>query len=105
MLGPLIDENSPAIMVAPRAINHQIARRKAFLAEHQTADQLPCGTPNGRPALSRYDRWAGYSPRDDESQVLRKHSPVPAIDLPSCSPALLSRRTHKNQDRLFGILP
>ena len=43
MIGPLVAQDGPAIVVAPYAIDQQVARRKAFLAETQSADERAGG--------------------------------------------------------------
>src|SRR5580658_2703938 len=39
MRWPLVAENGPAIVIAPDAVDHQVARRKAFFAEAQPRNQ------------------------------------------------------------------
>ena len=64
MSGPLIAQNGPAIVVAPYAIDHEVAGRKAFFTKAQSVDER-AGSDVGRLNV----RFQAMKPKSPESVV------------------------------------
>src|SRR5271166_1056509 len=76
MLGPFVAEHGPAIMVSPRAVDHQVAWRKAFFAKAQAFHQ------SARRDIGRLDvRLQAMKPKSLEGAIQHQRHTVGHIAL------------------------